>query len=68
MKPIVEKLLQRWLLGLFMFPINCRALPYNHWVDIVLLIKSRSAFSPPAEQGEVSCATSFLLFWEFTAS
>lgn len=63
MKPILEKLLPCRLLELFMVSINCRALPYNHCVDLVLLIKSRSAFSPPAEQGEVPCATSFLLFW-----
>lgn len=34
-----------WLLELFMVPINCRALPYNHCIDLVLLMKSRSAFS-----------------------
>lgn len=63
MKPILEKRLQCWLLELFMVSINGRASPGNHCVDLVLLIKSRSAFSPPAEQGEVPCATSFLVFW-----
>lgn len=42
-------------------------------MDLVLLIKSRSAFSPPVEQGEVPRATSFLLclgsvaFWGIEA-
>lgn len=61
-KPILQKLLPCWLLELFMVSINCRASPYNHCADLVLLIKCRSAFSPPAEQGEAPCATSFLVF------
>lgn len=61
-EPILQKRLWYWLLELFMVSINCRASPYNHCVDLVLLIKCRSAFSPPAEQGEVPCATSFFVF------
>lgn len=39
-------------IGPLMFPINCRALAYNHQLYLVLLIKSRTAFSLPAEQGK----------------
>lgn len=38
-------------IGQLMFSINCRALAYNHQLYMVLLIKSRTAFSLPAEQG-----------------
>lgn len=40
-------------IGLLMFSINCRVLAYNHQLDLVLLIKSRTAFSLPAEQGKL---------------
>lgn len=40
-------------IGLLMFSINCKALAYNHQLYLVLLIKSRTAFSLPAEQGKL---------------
>lgn len=39
--------------GPLMFPNNCKALVYNHRLYLVLLIKSRTAFSLPAEQGKL---------------
>lgn len=39
--------------GLLRFSINCRALACNHQLYLVLLIKSRTAFSLPAEQGKL---------------
>lgn len=51
-----------------MVPINCRPLPHNNWMDLVLLIKSRFAFSPAVEKGEVLYATSFFMSVGLAAS
>lgn len=52
-KTVSETPLIRWFIGPLMFPINCKTLTYSHWLYLVLLIKSRTAFSLPAEQGKL---------------
>jgi hypothetical protein len=52
---ILGKLLPCWSHGLFMVPINCRALSDIHWLDLVLLSRLRPAFLPLLLKGQSLC-------------